>query len=227
MIRSRASAFDSTASEYDSWFLDKGKVVFAIETQAFEEALPLLPKPWLEIGVGSGRFAQALGIENGLDLSIELLKMARNRGVNTFLGRGEATPFRSDIFGAVFLIATLCFVDSSLKVLMEANRLLRKGGRIVFGLVLRESPWGQSYEMKKEAGHHLYKHATFYSYTELETHLTQTGFSTEKVISTLFQKPDEVEHMEAPQEGFSPDAGFTVVVARKNQAREHAWKGEE
>ena len=216
MTKSRSSAFDSMASEYDSWFQHKGKLVFAIETQAFEEALPLLPKPWLEIGVGSGRFAQALRIENGLEPSIKLLKMARNRGVNTFLGKGEALPFKSDIFGTVFLIATLCFVDSSLKVIVEANRLLRKGGKIAFGLVLRESPWGQSYEMKKAAGHDFYKHATFYSHAELETHLTQTGFSTEKVISTLFQEPGKVEHMEFPQQGFSPDAGFTVIVARKD-----------
>jgi len=216
MTKLRTSAFDSMASEYDSWFQHKGKLVFAIETQAFEEVLPLLPKPWLEIGVGNGRFAQALRIENGLDPSIELLKMARNRGVNTFLGRGEAIPFKSNIFGAVFLIATLCFVDSSLKVIMEANRLLRKGGTIVFGLLLRESPWGQSYDMKKEAGHHFYKHATFYSYAELETYLTRTGFSTEKVVSTLFQEPDKVEHMELPQQGFSPNAGFTVIVARKD-----------
>lgn len=177
MTGPKASAFDSMASEYDSWFQDKGRLIFAVEAQAFEEAVPLLPKPWLEIGVGSGRFAQALQIENGLDLSIELLKMAGNRGISTFLGTGEASPFKSDTFGEVFLIATLCFVDSPLKVLMEANRLLRQGGGIVLGLVLQESPWGQFYEMKKEAGHHFYKHATFCSYAELQALQVQASSS--------------------------------------------------
>lgn len=216
MTKLKASAFDSMASEYDSWFEDKGKLIFTIEIRALQQVLSSLPKPWLEIGVGSGRFAQALGIENGLDPSIELLKIARNRGINAFLGRGEAAPFNDDIFGAAFLIVTLCFVESPLKVLIEANRLLKKGGDIVLGLVLRESPWGKFYELKKERGHQFYKHATFYSYAELEAVLVQAGFSIEKVISTLFQKPDKVEHMESPQHGFSPGAGFTVIMARKD-----------
>jgi hypothetical protein len=62
--------FDSLASAYDAWFEDEGKLIFAIEIRGFQKALPLLPKPWLEIGVGSGRFAQSLGIEIGLDPSI-------------------------------------------------------------------------------------------------------------------------------------------------------------
>jgi len=33
----------------------------------------------LEVGVGSGRFAQALGVSYGLDPSMELLKLARQR----------------------------------------------------------------------------------------------------------------------------------------------------
>jgi len=212
----KVSVFDSMASQYDSWFEGKGELIFSIEIQALQQVLPPLLKPWLEIGVGSGRFAQALRIENGLDPSIELLKIAKNRGTNAFLGRGEAVPFKNNTFGAVFLIVTLCFVDSPLKVLTEANRLLSKGGHIVLGLVLRESPWGKSYELKKEIGHHFYKHATFYSYAELEAFLMQAAFSIEKVISTLFQKPNKIEHTEFPQQGFSPDAGFTVIVAEKS-----------
>ena len=37
----------------------------------------------------------------------------------------------------------------------------------------------------------------------------------EKVVSTLFQRPNEVTEVESPREHFSPDAGFTVVVAKK------------
>ena len=45
------------------------------------------------------------------------------------------------------------------------------------------------------------------------------GFSIEKVISTLFQKPGKVERMELPRRGFSPGAGFTVIVARKHASQ--------
>lgn len=216
MTKSKISTFDPVASEYDSWFERKGKLIFAIETRALQQAMSASPTPWLEIGVGSGRFAQSLGIENGLDPSSEFLNMARNRGVNAFLGRGEAIPFKNNAFGAVFLIVTLCFVALPLKVLLEAHRILNKQGEMVLGLVLRESPWGKLYELKKERGHYLYEHAAFYNYSDVEILLKQAGFSIDRVISTLFQEPDKVKHMEFPQEGFSPDAGFTVIRAKKN-----------
>jgi SAM-dependent methyltransferase len=215
MMKPKVSAFDSMASEYNSWFEDEGKTIFATEVQALQQILPLLGRPWLEIGVGSGHFAQALGISIGLDPSNELLKIAKSRGVNALLGRGEATPFRDSIFGTAFLIVTLCFVDSPLAVLKEVDRILKDSGKIVLGLVLRESPWGKFYQHKKKLGHHFYKHATFYSFAELEALLAQVGFSTETVISTLFQIPGSVKGVESPRQGHSSNAGFTVITARK------------
>ncbi len=98
----RVSPFDTLASAYDAWFEGKGKLAFAIEVRAFHEVLPSLPKPWLEIGVGSGRFAQALGIETGLDPSVRMLEIARRRGIMAYLGRGEQLPFGDASFGTVF-----------------------------------------------------------------------------------------------------------------------------
>jgi SAM-dependent methyltransferase len=209
------SVFDSLASAYDSWFDDEGEPVFAIEIQAFRSVSGLLPKPWLEIGVGSGRFAQALGIETGLDPSIKLLEMARRRGVDAFLGKGEMAPFQGDVFGTVFLIVTLCFVDSPSVLLLEVNRLVKEGGKLVLGLVLRESPWGRFYQVKKKEGHRFYKYATFYSFEEVRALLEQSGFAIEEVISTLFQNPGEVRGMESPMKGLSSEAGFVVIVAQR------------
>ena len=211
----QASIFDELAPVYDAWFDEEGRLTFAIEVQAFQEVLPSVPKPWLEIGVGSGRFAQALGIKTGLDPSSRLLEMARRRGITAVLGRGEMQPFTEESFGTVFLIVTLSFVDSPLDVLKEAYRILRSGGKIVLGLVLRGSPWGKFYQQKKQQGHRFYKHATFRRYGKVVTLLEKAGFSTEKVISTLFQKPGKVEDMELPRDSFSPRAGFTIVVAGK------------
>ena len=212
---SYSSPFDTLASEYDAWFEEEGKPVFEIEVKAFQEVLALLPKPWLEVGVGSGRFAQALGIETGIDPSAKLLGMAKKRGIKVFLARGEEKFFDEETFGTVFLIVTLCFVDSPLAVLREAHRVLKPEGNIVLGLVLRESPWGKFYQVKKQEGHRFYKHAILYSYQEVERLLTDSGFIIEKVVSTLFQKPGEVKKIENPREGFSVDAGFTVVMAGK------------
>jgi len=212
------SPFDDLALDYDTWFDEEGKLIFAIKVSAFHEVLPSLPKPWLEVGVGSGRFAQALGIETGVDPSIKLLKMARRRGITTFLGRGEQELFNKESFGAVFLIVTLYFLDSPSDVLKEAYRIIVPSGKIALGLVLKESPWGKFYQRKKEQGHRFYKYATFYRYDEVAKLLEQGGFSIEQVISTLFQRPDKVKRMELPQRGYSPSAGFTVIVAGKRDS---------
>jgi len=215
MSESKIRAFDSLAWAYDSWFEQEGRLIFALEVEALKQVLPLLPKPWIEIGIGTGRFAQALGIDIGLDPSSGLLKIARNRGARVLLGRGEEAPFKDGSFGAIFFIVTLCFVDSPERILSEAARLLKSQGKVVLGLVLKESPWGQLYQREKETGHRFYRHATFYSYAEVEMLLMQTGFSIEKVASTLFQYPGKVNHIELPRQGFSADAGFAVILAGK------------
>jgi SAM-dependent methyltransferase len=210
------SLFDDLALEYDAWFDGDGRLIFSIEVQAFQMLLPSLPKPWLEVGVGSGRFAQTLGIETGVDPSFKLLQIAHQRGLNVFRSRGEQLLFSEESFGTVFLIVTLCFLDSPLDVLKEASRVLIPGGKIVLGLVLEESPWGRFYQRKKAEGHRFYRHARFYSFDEVVSLLVQAGFVTEKVISTLFQKPGKVYHVEKPREGYSPDAGFTIITAGKS-----------
>jgi len=219
MIESKIRVFDSLAADYDAWFEKEGRLIFASEVEALRQVLPLLPKPWIEVGIGSGRFAQALGIDIGLDPSSKLLKIARNRGARVLLGRGEEAPFKDGSFGAIFFIVTLCFVDSPSRILTEAARLLKSQGKVVLGLVLKESPCGQLYQREKEMGHRFYRHATFYSYAEVEIFLMQTGFLIERVISTLFQNPGEVYHIESPQRGFFQSASFTVVLAGKASAQ--------
>ena len=209
------SPFDELALEYDAWFDGDGNLIFFIEAQAFRTLLPDLPKPWLEIGVGSGRFAQALGIGTGIDPSRRLVEMARKRGINAFDSRGEQRFFDEESFGTVFLIVTLCFLESPLAVLKEANRILTPDGKIVLGLVLKESPWGQFYQKKKSEGHRFYRYANFYNCDEIFNLMMQAGFVTEKIVSTLFQEPENVQHVEESKEDYFPNAGFTIIVAGK------------
>ncbi len=218
MINNVESVFDSLANEYDSWFDNEGHLIFKIEVRAFQEVLPSLPEPWLEVGVGSGRFAQALGIDTGIDPSYGLARVARRRGINVFSSRGEDSLFDQETFGAVFLIVTLCFVESPTDVLLETRRILKRGGRLVIGLVLRDSTWGQFYQNKKRQGHRFYRHATFYSFEEVKSFLENTGFAIEKVLSTLSQKPGEVKRMEEPKQGLYEDAGFVIIIASKKTA---------
>lgn len=211
------SPFDELAGEYDAWFDKDGKNIFYIEAQAFRTLLPALPRPWLEIGVGSGRFAQALGIENGIDPSIEFARMAKKRGIKTVIGSGEQRLFDEISIGTVFLIVTLCFLNNPLEVLKEAHRILIPGGKIVIGFVPKNSPWGRFYLQKKKQGHRFYKYATFYGHLEVSKLLKQAGFVPERAVTTLFQKPGEVRHIENAKEGFSPEAGFAIISAGKKE----------
>ncbi len=210
-----STPFDRYASDYDAWFDGEGRLTFAIELQAFQQLLPRLPKPWLEIGVGSGRFAQSLGIETGVDPCGKLADMARRRGVSTLLARGEELPFEAASFGTVFLIVTVCFLDQLGDVLREAKRVLVPDGRIVLALVLRDSPWGLFYRQRGKRGHRFYRDARFYSYEQLVTTLLSAGLPFERVVSTLFQRPAAVQRMEEPREGYFPRAGFTILVAAR------------
>jgi SAM-dependent methyltransferase len=217
MVFMNINPFDDPAAEYDAWFDEEGKLIFDIEVNAFQEILPILPEPWLEIGVGSGRFAQALGIDRGIEPSNNLARIARQRGITTFEGRGEQKIFEEATFGTIFLITTLCFLNSPLEVLKEAYRILKPEGKIVLGVVLKDNPWGQHYQQKKTEGHRIYKYARFYRCNEVARLTLQAGFIGERIVSTLFQKPGEVQHMEEPKEGYYNDAGFVIVVAEKSR----------
>ncbi len=209
------TVFDQLASRYDAWFDgEEGRLIFQIELAAIQAATQTAPRPWLEVGVGSGRFAAALGIDVGVDPSENLLKMARERGVRVVRGYGEHLPFAASAVGTVFLIVTICFVDDPLPVLRECQRVLRPGGKLIVGLVPRESPWGKKYTAAGRHGHPFYVHARFYTVSQVESMLSKTGFTLEGCRSTLFQPPDCVAQPELPQPECSATAGFVVVRAR-------------
>jgi ubiquinone/menaquinone biosynthesis C-methylase UbiE len=84
---------DHEAARYDAWFdSPQGQVLFRAEVEAIRRLVKGLPGPWLEVGVGTGRFAQALGIPYGVDPAWSVLLLARRRGIHVVQGRGEALP---------------------------------------------------------------------------------------------------------------------------------------
>ncbi len=209
--------FDSFAERYDAWF-DKlfGKSAFNLEKICIESLCKDLKQPFLEIGVGSGRFSEALRIEFGVDTSVGLLGFAKKRGIMVVQGRGEKLPFPDESFGAVFIIVTLCFVDEPVKVLAEASRVLKDNGWIILGLILRPSLWASFYSRKGAAGNIFYKVARFYSLNELQVMLKKTNLKITEASSTIFQAPTERPlRFESPREGYYEDAGFVALKVGK------------
>lgn len=208
------SPFDALAERYDAWYDGKGRVAFASELAALKLVLAECPPPWLEIGVGSGRFAQALGIPLGIDPSAALLELAQRRGIRTICGRGEALPLADASLGTAFLLTTWEFLPNPALVLAECRRVLRPDGRLVNAYLDRDGKWAKLYLAKAKAGHPLFCHAHFDSLEQVRQQTEEAGFRVTRIVSTLLVGPDDPPVLETPQEGFIPGASFVVVVAQ-------------
>jgi len=209
--------FNSHASEYDAWYdTEAGKAIFAMEVECLKPLLHSYSRPYLEIGVGSGRFAQALGIEYGVDPAPALVQMAKARGVKVTEATGEQLPFPNEMFGGLLIAFTLCFLDDPQKALEEAWRVLQPEGRLVLGLILRNSPWADFYAHKGKEGHPIYSMARFFSKEEVENLLQMSGFKVLDYRSTLFQPPGQsTYHIEKPVDGYFREAGFVAIRSRR------------
>ena len=209
--------FDVYAKRYDAWYVKPfGKSAFNLEKACIESLCKNLRQPFLEVGVGTGRFAQALTIEYGIDISTGVLELATKREIIVVKGKGESLPFADSFFGGVFIVVTLCFADKPVKILKEASRVLKADSAVILGLILKESPWASFYREKGEAGNIFYKIATFYSFEELKTMSKKAGLEIVEISSTMFQAPTEsLLRFEHPKNGYCKEAGFVAVKLRK------------
>lgn len=201
---------------YDRWFDSPGgRLIFESELDAVKLVSGGLKHPMLEIGVGTGRFAQALNIDSGIDPSEEALNIAKNRGIKVIKASADALPYPDESFNAVFMLFTLCFVSDPSGAVMEAKRVMTKHGGLVIGIINKQSPWGRLYLDKKSKGHPIYKHANFYSPDELISMLNDACLNIASIASTLLQPPADNPYKEAPSRGIMAGAGFVCVLAEK------------
>jgi SAM-dependent methyltransferase len=209
----QSSPFEALADKYDSWYDGKGRTAFETELAALRPLLTELPKPWLEVGVGTGRFAQALGIPLGVDPSPALLEKARQRGIEVLYGEGEELVFRAGSIGTVFLLTTWEFLNDPLKVLCQCRRVLKARGRLVNAFLDRDGKWGASYVERGRHGHPLLSHAHFDGYEDVARLTEQAGFEVLSTVSTLFHGPGETVAVEEARPGFVRGASIGVLVA--------------
>ncbi|WP_449370709.1 class I SAM-dependent methyltransferase [Thiomonas sp.] len=208
----KAAPFEAHHRRYEAWFGEH-------EAAYISELLALRPfVPWegygLEIGVGSGRFAAPLGIRVGIDPSPEMLAYATAHGIEVVLGTAENLPFAVDTFDHALVVTAICFVDSPERMLAEARRVLKPGGRLTMGFIDRDSALGQEY-LAHQSEDVFYREATFYSATELERLLLEAGFSIQAWGQTLAHPLPKTREIEALRPGRGQCA--FVVVAASNE----------
>ncbi len=208
----RAKIFHEQAEEYDRWF--DNSMLFAIELAAISDLSVTPGRPGLEIGVGSGRFAEKLNIDFGIDPAPAPLLLARKRHIEVCRAIGENLPLADRSMAAIYLLFVLCFLAEPLRVLREVSRCLEIGGHLIMGMVPGDGPWGRELRRKKENNHPFYRYAEFYEVDEVCGWLTEAGFEILEIRSSLFQRPGQITSIEQSCPGVDKQAGFVVIAAQ-------------
>lgn len=180
----RVQATNYFAAHAESW--DRVRSLYVDETKVEAALLELFdgvpPPHLLDIGTGTGRILQLLapniGLGLGVDLSIEMLTVARANLDKTSLRNCQVRqgdmyhlPLPGGSFDAATLHNVLHFADDPAAALAEAARVLRPGGRLV---VIDFAPHTQEFLRREHAHRRL-----GFDDAELKEWFTNAGLSFE------------------------------------------------
>jgi SAM-dependent methyltransferase len=213
------SPFLTQADAYDAWYdTPKGRAIFSAELACIQALMPERSGRWLELGVGTGRFAAALDIREGIDPSPAMLAIAQERGIDAGLGQAEKIPGASSRYDGLLLALTLCFIADAAAALNECRRVLKPDGALILAVVPGDSAWGRYYAAKKAAGHPFYAAATFRPLAEIVALAARAGFALAHSVGTLASPPGETPPLpSALQSPGTAEHGFVAVLCRPSE----------
>jgi len=203
--------FEKYTDQYENWF-EENRYVHQSEINAIREILPDF-KNGIEIGVGSGRFAEPLGIKFGVEPSYEMRKIAGIRGIEAVNGVAENLPLKDGSFDLALMITTLCFLDDERKAFSEIYRILKPGGYFINGFVDKNSKVGKIYQKNKQKSV-FYREAIFFTTEEVIRMSKETGFKNYEFRQTIFNTLDKINQTEKVKEGHG-EGSFVVIKAQK------------
>lgn len=205
--------FDQHVAEYEEWFRQY-PFVFRSEIEAVREMLPEGEHlSGIEIGLGTGQYAKALGIKEGIEPSTPMRVVANKRGIETMNAKAEELPYGDMRFDFVLMVFCVSYLKDLGAAFEEAFRVLKRNGTLVVGFVDRDSVIGQEYEARKHEST-FYKHANFFPVTRISDELTLAGFRGLEFCQTLFGPLDSIKEQQAVKPGFG-EGSFVVVKAVK------------
>lgn len=200
--------FEKHLDLYEDWFV-QNRYAYQSEVEALRHHLPPESRG-LEIGVGSGLFAEPLGIHHGVEPSGKMRARAKKRGVHAINGIAEALPFTDYSYDFVLLVTTICFLDDVQKSIKEAWRVIKPGGKLIIGLIDKNSPIGKLYQRYQQENV-FYRHATFYTTEDVIALMRRAGFTELFFTQTIFKMLDEIKKPEEVKQGYG--TGSFVVVS--------------
>ena len=190
--------------------------VYQSEVTAVKMLLPQSGKG-VEIGAGTGRFSVPFGITVGVEPSRAMAEIARSRGMTVYDAKAENLPFDDNAFDFALMVTTICFLEDPLQALKEIRRILRPAGKIIIGMLDKDSPLGKLYETKKNDSK-FYRYAKFYTVKQVLKWLNVSGYNHIKTLQTIFHNPEAITTIEPLRKGYG-EGLFVVVSADKSILR--------
>lgn len=203
MMTKNSKRYQDLAQNYDRWY-DEYPALAHAEIELIRSVLPT--GYGLEIGAGSGRFMQSLGIARGIEPAANMRMLAKEKGVLLDDGYAESLPYANATFDFVCFFTALEFVDDEQVALREAKRVLRPSGHLIISFL--NGDLNEVQELKNDpAVSAYYEFARFQSPNVLITKLQRLGFAAEALQQIVYCD----DHYVA-QDG-AGDGVYTVLVA--------------
>jgi ubiquinone/menaquinone biosynthesis C-methylase UbiE len=205
--------FDKYVEDYEAWY-DKYPEVYESELTAIREQLAKLPENirGIEVGVGTGRFAQPLDIKEGIEPSEEMAKKAIEKDIEIIKGVAEHLPYGDLQFDFV-LFVTICHLENVKLAIEQAHRVLKHKGSIIIGFLDETQSIAKKYKERRQYST-FFKKAKFYSVPYIKKIIEEAGFKNLEFNQTLFGDLDSIKESQLPKTGYG-EGSFIVVKATK------------
>lgn len=207
--------FAANAREYDAWF-DNHALEYKLELEVIRTLLPTSGNG-VEIGVGTGRFAESLGITLGIEPAVAMGAIATARGVRVITGKAESLPLESNKYDFALMVTTDCFLDSLEVAYQEVYRILKTGGYFLIGFINRESVLGKKYSARKNISKNVskfYQGATFHRPKEIMEILKKVGFRNFEFSQALLPADVSAQQQPVVKQGYG-EGSFVILRACK------------
>ncbi len=208
----RTAPFETHVSEYEAWF-ERYPHVFQSEVQAIRDFLPPGDSRGIEVGIGTGRFAQALGIKEGIEPVKAMREVAMNKKLEVIDATANELPYKDLSLDFVLMNFCISYLDDLQRAFREAHRVLKHGGILIVGFVEKSSPLGKFYEENRELSI-FHRHANFYEHKTVVDYLEQAGFTNLETTQTLFHPLDQITDTEVAKPG-TGEGSYLIIGAHK------------